>query len=402
MQNTNSDKLSNLNLLIDYLKTNSFEKFFSTLSEIDVTKYPEFDFTKMVSVCFYHMVNNLDIKECFKILQISVKKTKFLENAILNQIEIFYGIHPKERTRILDHYKAIALFESRYTEDAINILLNLIQNYPHITCLYNNLIIFSKYSDKLDEATLSKFTTFYYKHIKDNAELSAMREQLKSFTPELECTDILTIGFVSGDIKDHPVFYFLLNLLEELFVKNCKIFIYVNNPPNPHSELLKKLSHKVIYVENLSDYELATNIKLDNIQILFDLSAHSPGNRLKTFALKPAPVQLSYLGFINSTGLEQIDYKVSAKYFHEKEDTSVYHEQLMLTEHELSFPSNLFTHLQKIEKGTTRKYEDEVILGAYSNSKKLNNLVLSTWAEIMSEAPKTKIIISNYHIKLSY
>jgi protein O-GlcNAc transferase len=125
----------------------------------------------------------------------------------------------------------------------------------------------------------------------------------------VEDTECLRVGFVSGDLKSHPVGYFLEGLLTQLQSSSMKLFAYptVSNQDELTGRL-RALFHEWSPLVGLSDKDAAQKIHSDGIHILIDLSGHTAKNRLPVFAWKPAPIQVSWLGYFASTGLSEMDY----------------------------------------------------------------------------------------------
>lgn len=122
----------------------------------------------------------------------------------------------------------------------------------------------------------------------------------------------LRIGYVSPDLRDHPVAFFLEPVLAHHDRRKFEIYSYYNFPrADLVTTRLKSLSDHWREVAALDDDALASLIREDAIDILVDLAGHTGNNRLLTFARKPAPVQATWLGYLNTTGLEQMDYRIT-------------------------------------------------------------------------------------------
>ena len=121
----------------------------------------------------------------------------------------------------------------------------------------------------------------------------------------------LRIGYVSPDFRQHSVAYFVEPLLKEHDRQAVEVFCYaeVMRPDTVTARLQRLADHWLVTV-GLSDDELAERIRTDGIDILVDLAGHTANNRLGVFARKPAPVQVTWLGYPNTTGLEAIDYRL--------------------------------------------------------------------------------------------
>jgi predicted O-linked N-acetylglucosamine transferase (SPINDLY family)/predicted SAM-dependent methyltransferase len=122
----------------------------------------------------------------------------------------------------------------------------------------------------------------------------------------------LRIGYVSPDFRNHVVSFFMEPVLASHDHARFEIFCYDTQPQKDRvTESLRPLADRWIDSEDLTDAGLAERIRADNVDILVDLSGHTADNRLLAFAEKPAPVQVTYLGYPNTTGLATVDYRVT-------------------------------------------------------------------------------------------
>ncbi len=122
----------------------------------------------------------------------------------------------------------------------------------------------------------------------------------------------LKVGFVSADLRSHSVSYFIEPLFEHLDAEAFEIHVYANSwVADAVTERLRKCAPAWVRIVNLSDHEVIHRIQEDEIDILVDLSGHTGGNRMKVFAAKPAPLQISYLGYPTVTGLPEMDYHLT-------------------------------------------------------------------------------------------
>jgi protein O-GlcNAc transferase len=125
----------------------------------------------------------------------------------------------------------------------------------------------------------------------------------------------LRLGFLSPDFARHPVGYFLISALESLDREQCATVCY--NDRLQRDDLTNRFQAAASTWRNvylLSDEQLAAQICADKIDILFDLAGHTDRNRLLVFARKPAPIQITWLGYVGTTGLQAMDYIMADKY----------------------------------------------------------------------------------------
>ena len=122
----------------------------------------------------------------------------------------------------------------------------------------------------------------------------------------------LRVGYVSPDFRDHPVGRFIVPLLRLHDKSQFEVFAYAQVPaPDALKVRLRSYTDGWRNIVGLSDSSVCDLIREDRIDILVDLTMHTANNRLLVFARKPAPVQVTYLAYCSTTGLETIDYRLS-------------------------------------------------------------------------------------------
>src|SRR5262249_39335061 len=125
----------------------------------------------------------------------------------------------------------------------------------------------------------------------------------------------LRLGYVSGDFREHSVKYFIEGLIRLHDREDFEVFAYSNNPQD--DAVTQRLKNEFDHwrdIKGLDDNRATSLIVDDQIDILIDLSGHTGHNRLTLFARKPAPVQVTWLGFPASTGIEAIDYRITDRH----------------------------------------------------------------------------------------
>ena len=126
----------------------------------------------------------------------------------------------------------------------------------------------------------------------------------------------LRVGYVSADFHNHAVASFIAPILAAHDTAGFEVFCYYNNVIDDvvTAQLRSHVPHWNACLA-LSDAALADKIRADGIDVLVDLSGHTGGNRLLTFARKPAPVQLTWVGYPGTTGLDSMDYFIADRFY---------------------------------------------------------------------------------------
>lgn len=210
----------------------------------------------------------------------------------------------------------------------------------------------------------------------------------------------LNIGFLSADFKKHPVGYFLLDLLSELYKNNeFKLFALSNsNIEDDYTKKLKLNFHEWKDVSNLEDLELINFIKEKEIHILIDMQGHTYGNRLHIFASKPAPIQISWAAYLASTGIPEINYIVGDPYVTPTTDKNNYIEKIYQLPN--IWCSLSTSDIKNVKTSDTPAIKNNYItFGSFNNIYKINDEVIKTWSSILNHIPKSKLILKSERFK---
>lgn len=140
----------------------------------------------------------------------------------------------------------------------------------------------------------------------------------------------LRVGFVSGDLRSHPVGAFLESILKNINADRLTCVAYsCGTQEDAVTQRLQSLFAEWVPVATLSDQKLAEKIHAGKIDILVDLAGHTGLNRLPVFAWRPAPIQVSWLGYWASTGMAEMDYLLVDKLSVRKEEEQYFSEKLL-------------------------------------------------------------------------
>jgi protein O-GlcNAc transferase len=201
---------------------------------------------------------------------------------------------------------------------------------------------------------------------------------------------ILHIGYVSADLCMHTVGLMVKDVITQHDPKQFKVFTY--HAGQQVDWVTKHFERKTHYrhCHTLNDNNLAQIIRQDHIDILVDLSGHTAGSRLSVFALRPAPIQVSWLGYFATTGLKTVD----AVFLDEASTTDT--TQDYFCEEIIKLPSRLcyspppFTPELANAPCIRNGY---ITFGSFNNTAKLNPDVIALWSEIILSVPKSKLIL---------
>jgi predicted O-linked N-acetylglucosamine transferase (SPINDLY family) len=200
----------------------------------------------------------------------------------------------------------------------------------------------------------------------------------------------LRVGIVSADLHSHPVGHFLESLLAQLNRSRIELIAYTNNPiGDALTARIKPYFSAWKPAFALSDQATAQLIHNDGIHILIDLSGHTAKNRLPMFAWKPAPVQVTWLGYFASTGVSAINYLLADEMGVPENQRSHFSETIWyLPDTRLCFtpPDTLISvaSLPSLSNGY-------ITFGCFQNLAKIGDEVLAVWGRIFAALPHAQL-----------
>jgi protein O-GlcNAc transferase len=251
-----------------------------------------------------------------------------------------------------------------------------------------NSVFSMNYSDKVEAKALAEQHFNVGRRI-EQSFLSAH----PTFRNSADRSRKLRIGYVSPDLRMHAVAFFLEPLIREHDRNQVEIFCYaeVFAPDGMSAKLQSMVDHWFSTV-GVTDDDLAARIKADGIDILVDLAGHSAHNRLPVFARRPAPVQMTWLGYPNTTGMKTMDYRLV--------DSATDPEGVadpLASETLVRIEGGLWCY-QPLPQApdpapppcaTTGK----VTFGSFNNLAKLSPTVFDLWSQLMKRVPGSRIVL---------
>ena len=237
--------------------------------------------------------------------------------------------------------------------------------------------------------------TKYLKEARLYGQLAAksVESQFSNWLCE-ENPENLRIGFVSGDLKNHPVGFFLEELINQLVNRKIELFAY--NTQSSGDDLTQRIKPHFSQWQSLvgiSDKLAATKIHNDGVHILIDLSGHTAQNRLRLFAWRPAPVQISWLGYFASTGVTEIDYILGDRY------VTPINEANHFTEKIWQLPgSYLCFSAPKVDvdvESLPALNNGRITFGSFNRITRVNDNVVATWSRILIAIPNAVLFVKD-------
>ena len=281
---------------------------------------------------------------------------------------------------------ARATMEAGEVEKGIGLLREAVARMPDNAQAHSNLLFRMHHREHLDPQALFEEHKRWAK-LHAPAEL-ARREHANPPDPNRR----LRIGYISPDFRRHSVAYFFEPLLDGHDRNGVGVYGY-GNVEFP-DEITDRLRHKFDGYRDVfavNDAQVASMIEADQIDILVDLAGHVGDNRLLVMARKPAPVQVTYLGYPDTTGVAAVGYRLTDAWAESADAQQFYCEELFpLCDGFLCYGPPDYAPSVEPAPAEANGF---VTFGSFNNSCKLNPFIIGLWATLLETASDAKLLL---------
>ncbi len=204
----------------------------------------------------------------------------------------------------------------------------------------------------------------------------------------------IRVGFVSSDLRHHPVSYFALPIFEHYDRDRFDLFAYSFHPGAP-DDVQRDIAGRIAgfrRMPNLPEQDIARRIADDRLDILFELGGSTHLNRLEVMAYQPAPVQVSWLGYPHSSGLSRIGHILVDPYLRPPDPR-------LLLERPFEMPSS-WVSLGRlgfidhpIRPGLPEERTGQITFGTMNNPYKYAPAAIALWARVLTELPGSRFLM---------
>jgi predicted O-linked N-acetylglucosamine transferase (SPINDLY family) len=273
-------------------------------------------------------------------------------------------------------------------DEAIAAFRQAVQLRSDSPYLHSNLIYALNFSPRYDAAAIGQEARAWcQRHAAPWA--GAVPPHRNDRSPERR----LRVGYVSPNLREHPVGRFLLPLLESHDRERFQIFCYASVPqPDALTDALRAHADAWHDVTGQSDEQLAQHIAAEQIDILVDLTMHMQGHRLLAFARRPAPVQVTYLAYCGTTGLDAMDYRLTDPHLDPPGvDERCYSEQ------SVRLPHTYWCYRPMPEAppvcGPPSASTGRVTFGSLNNFSKVSPAAIEAWGRVLQAVPNSRLLL---------
>jgi len=223
------------------------------------------------------------------------------------------------------------------------------------------------------------------------------KDEFQVFFNPQEPEKKLRVGFISPDLRHHSVAFFLKPLLQNLDPSRVQTLLYhCHHTEDATSAALRKLASKWTNLNGVEDEAAATLIQRDAPDILIDLAGHSAMNRLPLFARGLAPVQISYLGYPNTTGVPAITHRLVDEITDPSGDSDAF-----ATEKLIRFSPCAWAYEAPADVPSPAMPDatSPITFGSFNNFLKVTDETLSVWSKILAQVPGSRLLIKSPYLE---
>jgi predicted O-linked N-acetylglucosamine transferase (SPINDLY family) len=278
-------------------------------------------------------------------------------------------------------------------DESIQAYRKAIEIKPDHPVAWSNLLLTLLYDDKLSPAEMFAETRQFGERVEMPLKPAWIKHANMRDTERR-----LKIGYVSADLRDHALAYFIEPVLANHDKAKFEVYCYHNHSlQDAMTARLRGLADHWCQCDRMSDEQLSAQIRADGIDILVDLSGHTAGNRLPVFARKPAPILVNWIGYIGTSGLSAMDYRLTDEHLDPVGLTEAFHsERLMRLPAAFTFrsdPSAPPVNALPALGGNMFTF------ASLNNPAKLNEKVVALWARILNAVPHSRLMLGNAQAK---
>jgi predicted O-linked N-acetylglucosamine transferase (SPINDLY family) len=305
-------------------------------------------------------------------------------------------------------------------EESIAIFRRLIDSQPDNAMAYQNLAVSLQDQAKLDEALAAYRQSLdlkpiqplvhsnallcmsYHEGIAPQELFAAHREFATRYATENPPRKLprsasndgrIRVGYLSPDFRGHSVAFFIWPVLNNHDRSRFKVICYSDvKAPDALTELLRAIPEYWSDTSSYSDERLAQLVEEDGIDILVDLAGQTPGNRLPLLAKRIAPVQVTYLGCPNTTGLSAIDYRITDSVQDLPGMTEAFHSEQLIRLPRTFFTQLTISGLPDVAPPPALS-SGRVTFAVFTNFCKVRPMMLKLWARLLRQVKDSRLLL---------
>jgi len=201
----------------------------------------------------------------------------------------------------------------------------------------------------------------------------------------------LSVGYVSPDFVEHSVSYFLEPLMAAHDREHFEVFCYAEVAnPDATTAWFRELADHWCTTVGMTDATLGQRIREDGMDILVDVAGHTAENRLPAFAERPAPVQVTWLGYPNTTGLAAMDYRLTDAIADPPGEADALHSETLVR-----LDDGFLCYAPPADAPAPSRDSGPLTFGSFNNLAKVTPQVVETWAAVLRQVPHSRLLLKS-------
>ncbi len=283
-----------------------------------------------------------------------------------------------------------ALLTMGYVEESVEFTRRALAKFPHEAYLAGGLPMSMTYLYGADPDEVAEAHRAY------GRLMARLRPGIRHrHTNPCDPDRTLRVGLVSPDFRQHSVSFFIEPFFEHHDRAAFELVGYsASRDPDRVTERLRSYASAWREIPNLTDIQTAQRVHEDRIDVLIDLAGHTLGNRLPTFALRPAPVQVTYCGYPDTTGLPEIDWRIVDSLTDPAWSKAQARASETLWRLDPCFLC--YRPLREAPRPVRDPGWPGPVFGSFNASRKINRGVIAAWAKILHRVPGSSMILKSF------
>ena len=294
-----------------------------------------------------------------------------------------YELDPKNLASLVGFANSVK--DILYQEEALKVYRFLHSQLPEHLLIWRNLLLAMEYAPFVTDQERFEYAKRWGDWQRmQNAINEQQAKSARSAGSEIR------VGYLSADLCQHTVGLFLRGLLKSHSRKIAAYAYHVGRLTDGVTNEIAQFS-TLRDCGHMSDEELAEQILADKLDVLIDLSGHTAGSRLHLLSRRLAPVQLSWLGYFATTGLSDLDGVVLDSWHVAHENRKYFTEPIILLK-----SGRLCYQPMEFSPGVSEapfRRNKFITFGSFNNTAKYNLAVLKLWAEVLKQAPDSRLVM---------
>jgi len=352
---------------------------------------------ELLAINFFKRTIELDKKFYLSYLKLAEQyKADFKYSEAINVLNDFIEKNPEQQNNLADSYCALGniCIEIGDIENAFKNFESSLSFYKDDSKFFKQYIFNLNYAERNSQKKYFDLINTYRKTLsiqKYNLDKSLYKNSSK-----------IKIGFLSSDFREHAVGYQILGVIEKLSLdSDFELYCYSLKESETEDDFLTK-RFKLSFdhwldINSMNEKLIADKIRFDKIQILFDLNGYTANNLIEVFMYNPAPIQISWAGYLSSTGIKEIEYIVADPYVVSNKFIDFFTEKPIILD-------NIWSVLSCFEDANvsaqTPFYKNGFItFGSFNNLPKINKNIVKTWSEILKKVERSKLKLISLPLK---